>query len=140
MLMTTSNEQAVWAAAQHLIQAFARHDTEAYFAAFAPEASFIFHTHGAVLPARAAYQALWAEWERDMGFRVRACSSYDQALQLLGDTAVFHHRVHTVLGTNDGEIALDERETIVFHRQADGRWLAVHEHLSPLPAAAQVQP
>ena len=26
-----------------------------------------------------------------------------------------------------------ERETIVFARQQDGGWLAVHEHLSPAP-------
>jgi ketosteroid isomerase-like protein len=30
---------------------------------------------------------------------------------------------------------LHERETIVFHRQDDGRWLAVHEHLSAAPPA-----
>ena len=29
-----------------------------------------------------------------------------------------------------GEETLHERETIVFAREEDGRWLAVHEHLS----------
>ncbi|XQM27237.1 hypothetical protein ACNSZF_13125 [Burkholderia gladioli] len=44
-------EQQVLAAADVLIDAFARHDREAYFAAFAPEASFVFHhvQHAAAL-------------------------------------------------------------------------------------------
>jgi ketosteroid isomerase-like protein len=37
------------------------------------------------------------------------------------------------VATNAAEEALRERVTIVFARRA-GRWLAVHEHLSPMPA------
>src|SRR5829696_796084 len=33
--------------------------------------------------------------------------------------------------------AVEERETIVFARQPDGTWLAVHEHLSPMPPAKE---
>lgn len=134
-----SDEQAVLAAAQALVQAFARHDTEAYFDAFAPEASFLFHSTPEALPDRASYQRLWAQWEREAGFRVRGCTSSEQAVQTLGDVAVFRHRVHTTLGTNEGDVQLDERETIVFQRQANGRWLAVHEHLSPLPTTGETK-
>jgi hypothetical protein len=42
-----------------------------------------------------------------------------------------HHGEHRA-----GREALRERETIVFHRAPSGRWLAVHEHLSPLPGTA----
>ena len=52
-------------------------------------------------------------------------------VQDLGDTAVFTHDVRTHLSTFSGEETLHERETIVFARQEDGNWLAVHEHLSP---------
>jgi ketosteroid isomerase-like protein len=128
---------AVLAAAQALVAAFARHDTRAYFDAFAPEASFIFHSTPTVLPQRAAYEQLWAEWEQTLGFRVRACASTQQQVQCLGEVAVFHHQVRTTLHfAADGDVTFDERETIVFARQADGRWLAVHEHLSPLPTPA----
>lgn len=136
MTPTPSSGNGVLQAARSLVDAFARHDTPAYFAAFAPEASFIFHTHATVLPTRAAYQALWAEWERAIGFRVLSCRSQDARVQMLGqegEVGVFCHQVHTVVGTHDGEMALDERETIVFQRGADGQWLAVHEHLSPMP-------
>jgi ketosteroid isomerase-like protein len=34
------------------------------------------------------------------------------------------------------EQTLPERETIVFRRAGGGRWLAVHEHLSPQPQEA----
>ncbi|SCK22581.1 nuclear transport factor 2 family protein [Vogesella sp. LIG4] len=128
-------QQQVLAAAAQLVDAFARHDTAAYFAAFAPEASFVFHTSAQRLDSRAAYQALWQQWERDYGFRVQRCNSSQQQVQLLGEVAIFTHHVDTVIAGFEGEQQLQERETIVFQRQADGAWLAVHEHLSPLPAA-----
>lgn len=134
----TTIEQAVLAAAGSLVTAFSRHDTQAYFDAFAPDASFIFHTHATVLATRAAYEQLWRDWEEDLGFRVVSCTSCDPVVQVLGEVAVFHHRAQTVLSTHDGETTLDERETIVFQRNAHGHWLAVHEHLSPQLAAPEV--
>jgi ketosteroid isomerase-like protein len=127
-----AQEQAARHAAESLIGAFAGHDPERYFAAFAPEATFIFHNVPQVLGSRAAYEQLWRSWEAD-GFHVRSCVSSDARIQLVGvDVAVFTHHVTTAL---DGVDAVQrERETIVLERQADGRWLGVHEHLSPLPA------
>jgi ketosteroid isomerase-like protein len=122
----------VLAAAAAIVAAFGRHDPEAYFALFDPAATFVFHTTLQRLEDRAAYRREWAGWESDLGFRVRSCTSSDPRVQLLGDTAVFTHSVRTVLSTHEGESTLDERETIVFQRR-DGRWIAVHEHLSPLP-------
>lgn len=133
----STSRQAVLAAAQRLVEAFGRHDTRAYFDAFAPEASFIFHSHNAALPTRAAYEALWSEWERDLGFRVLGCHSLEPAVQLQGTMAVFRHRVRTTVSTLEGEVSMDERETIVFQQGPDGRWLAVHEHLSPMPASKE---
>jgi ketosteroid isomerase-like protein len=76
---------------------------------------------------------VWDGWETD-GFHVLSCRSSDQHVEVLGDdTAVFTHRVHTAVRTGEVEETLDERETIVFRRETNGRWLAVHEHLSPAP-------
>ena len=124
-------EREVRDAAASLVDAFGRHDTAAYFAAFRTDATFVFHTSPAPLHSRADYERLWASWEED-GFRVLDCTSSEQHVQLLGDTAVFTHRVATRLrpGSDADEESLDERETIVFVRQ-DGGWRAVHEHLSP---------
>ncbi len=131
-----TREQEVLDAARALVGAFGAHDTAGYFAAFAPDATFVFHTADAPLRSRAEYEELWASWEREDGFHVVSCSSADQHVQLLGpDVGVFTHRVHTVVRTDEGEEVLDERETIVFHRGADGRWVAVHEHLSPVPSS-----
>ena len=55
--------------------------------------------------------------------------------RLTENVAVFTHQVHTTVNTGQDEESLDERETIVFRREDDGRWLAVHEHLSPTPTA-----
>jgi ketosteroid isomerase-like protein len=125
----------VLAAAAALVTAFGSHDKKTYFDAFHPDATFVFHTAEQPLRSRAEYERLWSSWEQEDGFHVEGCTSADQHVQLLGsgEVAVFTHRVHTVVRTAAGEEQLDERETIVFERGADGRWVAVHEHLSPAP-------
>ncbi len=121
---------AVLAAADSLIDAFARHDREKYFAAFTEDATFIFHNLDRALPDRAAYEAEWALWETRDGFKVISCQSTDRNLKMLGTVAVFAHAVETQLEFNGEPVTSQERETIVFEKQVDGRWLAVHEHLS----------
>jgi kynurenine formamidase/ketosteroid isomerase-like protein len=129
---TRDDEKDVLAAAAAIVDAFGRHDTERYFALFAPEASFVFHSTSRRLENLAAYREEWANWEKELGFRVRSCKSSDQKVQLFGDVAVFSHSVRTDLSTKDGETTMHERETIVFHRR-NGKWIAVHEHLSLQP-------
>ena len=130
--MSDPREQVMEAAAT-LVAAFGAHDVGGYFGAFAPDATFLFHTTPGLLESRAAYEAEWASWEAD-GFRVLGCESLDgQARTLTRDVAVFTHRVRTRVRTAAGEEELAERETIVFRRDAGGRWLGVHEHLSAEP-------
>lgn len=140
MSIPESPEQAVLAAADRLIGAFSAHDTVAYFEAFDPQASFIFHAHPEVLSDRDAYRRLWAHWEREDGLRVLGCESSARSVRVLGDVALFHHQVRTRLAGHAGQSLLDERETIVFQRGPDGVWRAVHEHLSPLPPQAVAAP
>jgi ketosteroid isomerase-like protein len=120
-------------AAAALVAAFGAHDTARYFACFAPDADFVFHTTPERLPDRAAYERLWARWEAEDGFRVHGCTSAGGRIRMLGDAAVFVHDVTTDLETGGSRETVEERETIVFERR-DGGWLAVHEHLSPRPA------
>ena len=124
---------SVLAAADRLVDAFARHDTEAYFAAFAPDASFIFHNLDRVLTSRDAYRAEWKLWEGRDGFRVKSCRSSERHVRLSGDAAIFTHTVETTVEFGEEPVTSVERETIVFERSGDGSWLAVHEHLSKLP-------
>jgi len=128
-----SAEADVLETAASLVGAFGAHDVAAYFEAFRPDATFVFHTHPEPLRSRAAYERLWDTWERD-GFRVLGCESSDQHVQVVGDVAVFTHRVRTRVRFGVEEDDLDERETIVFVREED-RWRAVHEHLSAFPAS-----
>ena len=129
--MSATEEVLTVAAA--LVEAFGSHDTAAYFAGFAADATFVFHTAERPLRSRAEYEALWASWEREDGFRVESCHSTDQQVQHVSDdVAVFTHRVATRVRTTDGVEEVDERETIVFARGVDQAWLAVHEHLSPV--------
>lgn len=126
---------AVIDASKTIVAAFGRDDPEAYFKLFAPDATFIFHTTPKRLESRQAYQQEWAAWRRDLGFRVRSCTSSNQRVQLFGDVAVLTHNVRTEIATKDGDATLNERETIVFQRR-NGQWIAVHEHLSPQPLPA----
>lgn len=128
--MEASTEVAAAAAA--IVTAFGRNDPQAYFTCFAPEATFIFHTTPRRLNSRAEYQAEWAKWVREDGFRVRSCQSTESLIQVLGDVAIFTHSVQTELSTTQGDSTVHERETIVFERR-DSSWIAVHEHLSPDP-------
>jgi uncharacterized protein (TIGR02246 family) len=126
-------EREVLAAADALVRAFASGDSAAYFACFAPEATFVFHTTPQRLGSRAAYEALWEQWVTEDGFAVVSCASTDPVVQVLGpDAAVFAHDVTTVVEVGGAREELHERETIVFARR-DGVWMAVHEHLSPTP-------
>ncbi len=120
----------VTAAADRLVEAFGRHDVEAYFAAFAENATFIFHNLDRVLTSRDAYRAEWRLWEERDGFRVLGCRSSEQRIQLAGDTAIFTHRVETQVELGGEPMETEERETIVFQQDQHGAWLAVHEHLS----------
>lgn len=123
----------VLAAADAIIDDFAHHRTAAYFAGFAADATFVFHTAARRLESRDDYERLWALWELEDGFRVHGCTSTDRRVQLLGETAVFTHSVHSRIELGGETSDVHERETIVFVRR-DGRWLAVHEHLSAVSA------
>jgi kynurenine formamidase/ketosteroid isomerase-like protein len=126
-------------AAEELISSFAATDTGRYFSAFSPSATFIFHPEHRPLASRAAYRRLWDSWV-GAGWKVLGCTSSEQNIQLLGEGAVFTHRVSTVVRTDydGGTASSDERETIVFARDAhSGQVLAVHEHLSAVPPALE---
>lgn len=131
--MSTHDE--VLKAAADLVAAFSSHNTNAYFAAFDENASFVFHNLDRRLLSRGEYEAVWAEWEQD-GFKVLGCQSSAQHVQIISDNvAVFTHTVRTQLADGDGSIESGERETIVFHRVNDA-WLGIHEHLSVDPTYA----
>lgn len=130
--MALTNAREVSDAAAAVVAAFARHDSLAYFATFAPEATFIFHNHEHVLRSRVEYENLWRSWELD-GFRVAECASHDGSVQMLtDDVGIFTHSVRTTLVGNTDASATKERETIVFQRIGNV-WLGVHEHLSLEP-------
>lgn len=123
-------EAEVLAAADAIIEAFGSHQRDAYFEGFAPDASFIFYTADHRLESRADYEKLWQSWEQDSGFRVHGCKSTNRRVQVFGPVAVFLHDVETRVEMDASVETVLERETIAFELR-DGRWLAVHENLSP---------
>jgi len=136
--MTTPDgaSAAVLAAANRLCAAFAAGDLDGYFGSFAPGATFIFHSIPAPIESTAAYRAAWAGWVAEIDLRILGCRSFNQAVHFVtDDVALFTHSVRVEASTTLGKETRAERETIVFARQPDGRWLGVHEHLSKDPNA-----
>ena len=131
MTPRTDAADEVRGAAAGLVAAFGRNDLDAYLACFDEDATFLFHTTGRLLASRAEYRREWDAWVRDDDFRVLGCETSGTRVQVLGDAAVLTHHVHTTVSTRAGQEELHERETIVFRRDGQGRWVAVHEHLSP---------
>jgi uncharacterized protein (TIGR02246 family) len=124
----TSDHREVRLAYEDLMSAFASGDTAAYFAGFHEAASFIFPGEQ-LLESRSAYRTAWSRWHDD-GVRFTDVVADDVRVRLFGETAVVTHRIATTV-TSGGEVSVErERESIIFVRQG-GRWLAVHEHLSP---------
>ena len=143
MTMSTAAQDAtatVAATSAALVDAFGRHDKAAYFAFFAPDASFIFYPTDVIVRSRQEYETLWDSWEAD-GFQVLSCESIDGDVHLVtADVAVFTHRVRTRVRFGGEPEMLGERESILFSRSEAGPWLAVHEHLSNDPSWNQETP
>jgi len=118
-----------------LVAALGEGRLDDYFGCFAPDATFVFHTTPERPSSVDEYRALWDRWVKEDGFRVVSCRTFGTNVQLFGDIAVVMHSVVTEISTNQGEDVVHERETIVMARDADGRWVGVHEHLSPQPDA-----
>jgi len=134
--MTDSGEMKaqVLAAATHLLGVFGQNRVEDYFACFTPDATFIFHGLDYRLASIADYRAAWAGWVSDLDLRILGAWSQQQTVDFIAPgVALFTHSVQVKASTKGGIDNRRERETVVFVRQPDGRWLGVHEHLSKDP-------
>lgn len=120
-------------AAARIVAAFAANDEDAYFATFAPDCSFVFHTDAEIHRTRDEWRAGWRALAAS-GWRVESCRTLESFVTPVGDGGVFCHVLETTAGTPDALETYRERETIVFARDAAGALTAVHEHLSPVPA------
>lgn len=129
---TEPTRAQVLSAATTIVDAFAKTDTQSYFAAFAPDASFVFHPEDRRFDSRAEYEETWASWLAD-GWSVVDCTSSNQLVQTFPGGAVFSHTVDTTVSTIDGQESYRERETIVFRHLGEGELVAIHEHLSTVP-------
>jgi ketosteroid isomerase-like protein len=127
------SERELKDAAERLVAAFGEGRLDDYLACFHPGSSFVFYTTGRRLESVADYRREWSRWMAESGLEILGCRTSDTRIQMWGSTGVLTHSVETRQRTEGEEGTVHERETIVFVRQPDGRWLGVHEHLSPAP-------
>lgn len=118
---------------ERIVTAFGGGRLDEYFGSFHPDCTFVFHNAERRLESVDDYRRLWQRWVDEDGFEVLECWTTETRIQVWDDVAVVTHTVFTKIRTREGEEDLRERETIVLARQPDGRWLAIHEHLSSLP-------
>jgi uncharacterized protein (TIGR02246 family) len=121
--------EEVRAAVERLMEAFSTGDEDGYFDCFHPDATFFFYGQD-LIGSREDYRAAVRSWKSEHGFRVLAAESRDADIRVLGDTAILTHRVTTTQIWDGEQSVLRERESVVFERRGDGRWLGIHEHLS----------
>jgi ketosteroid isomerase-like protein len=124
-------ESEVLEAYEQLVSAF--REGRDKFGSFADEATIV--DSGRWFDSLAEYRAAWDAWTEKMGHLPVPASVETRvmSLQMLGDTAVLVHSIESRERTDAGEETEREIETIVFGRQPGGRWLIVHQHLSPQP-------
>jgi ketosteroid isomerase-like protein len=124
-------ESEVLAAYDQLVKAF--REGRDKFGSFADEATIV--DGGRWFGSLAEYRSAWDAWTERVGDLAVPVSVETRvmSLQMLRDTAVLTHSIEGRERTDAGEETEREIETIVFDRQPDGRWLIVHQHLSPQP-------
>jgi ketosteroid isomerase-like protein len=126
-------ESQVLEAYERLVSAFREGRWDDKFACFVPEATVV---DGAQwFGSLDEYRSAWERWaaEQDVLPVPLSVDTRIMKLQMLDQAAVLTHSIDSRERTDAGEETVHEVETIVFGRQPDGRWLIVHQHLSPQP-------
>jgi ketosteroid isomerase-like protein len=126
-------ESEVREAYERLVAAFREGRWDDKFACFAEEATVV--DGGRWFGSLDEYRAEWNRWaaEQDALPVPLSVDTRIMKLQMLGQAAALTHSIDSRERTDAGEETVHEVETIVFGRQPDGRWLIVHQHLSPQP-------
>ena len=126
-------ESEVREAYERLVAAFREGRWDDKFACFAEEATVV--DGGRWFGSLDEYRAEWNRCAAEQD-ALRGPVSVDtrmMKLQMLGQAAVLTHSINSRERTDAGEETVHEVEAIVFGKQPDGRWLIVHQHLSPQP-------
>jgi ketosteroid isomerase-like protein len=116
-----------------LVTAFREGRWDDKFASFAEEATVV--DGGRWFGSLDEYRTAWNRWvaKQDALPVPLSVETSVMKLQMLDQAAVLTHSIESRERTDAGEETVHEVETIVFGKQPDGRWLIVHQHLSPQP-------
>lgn len=121
-------EKEVLQAHEQLVSAF--REGRDKFPSFAREATIV--DGGRWFGSLAEYRGAWDAWVAEHGPLVPdSVETSVLDLRVFGDTALLIQSIESRARTEAGEETEHEIETIVFGREPDGRWLVIHQHLSP---------
>ena len=124
-------ENDVLEAYERLVATFREGRWEDKFTYFAEEATVV--DGGQWFGSLEELRAAWNRWaaQQDSLPVPLSVDTRVLKLQMLGQSAVLTHSVEIRERTDEGEETAHEVETMVFGKQPDGRWLIVHQHISP---------
>jgi len=124
-------EREVLEAYEQLVSAFREGRWDEKFVSFADEATVV--DGGRWFGSLNEYRDAWNRWAATHETLPVPASVETRVLkvQMLGDVAVLTHSIESRERSDDGEETEHEVESIVFAKQPDGRWLVVHQHISP---------
>jgi ketosteroid isomerase-like protein len=127
-----AEEREVREAYDGLVAAFREGRLDEKFTYFAEDATVA--DGGRWFASLDEYRSAWDRWSADQGGFVPPLSVDTRILKLrlFGNAAVLIHSIDSRQRTDAGEERELEIETIVFGRQPDGRWLVVHQQISPM--------
>lgn len=125
-------ESEVLEAYERLVASFREGRWDDKFACFAEEATVV--DGGRWFRSLDEYRDAWNRWaaEKDVLPVPLSVDTRIMKIQIYGQAAVLTHSIDSRERSEAGEETAHEVETIVFGKQPDGRWLIVHQHLSPI--------
>lgn len=126
-------ESEVLEAYERLVTSFREGRWDDKFASFADDATVVDGARW--FGSLDEYRAAWNRWAaaHDTLPVPLSVETRVMKVQMLDHAAVLTHSIESRERTDAGEEAVHEVETVVFGKQPDGRWLIVHQHLSPQP-------
>ena len=126
-------EHEVLEAYERLVAIFREGRWAEKFACFAQEATVVDGGHW--FGSLDEYRSAWERWMAGHDSPPVPLSVDTRVLkvQLHGEAAVLTHSIESLERTDSGERTVREIESMVFGKQPDGRWLVLHQHLSPQP-------
>ena len=130
---------AIWAAVTAIYDGYLAGDRAAVDARIAPDATLWDAFHAPLVRGRDELEALRDARPADAP-KPSEIDAHAPVIDVFGDVAVVRHVLTVRYPPGAGLEEQRIRNTGIWRRQTDGRWLCVHNHEDLLPSAVRIRP